>query len=91
MIKAFHFWIAPQSVANWLQAYADELPEQLPQPVEKVEVAEQDELFTFIGQKNVAYIMTIVNRQTRCFMAIRLVRCLDWVWRHPKAFTVLGI
>ena len=48
---ARHLGIAPQSVANWLKAYADELPKQLPQPDGKVEVAEQDELFTFIGNK----------------------------------------
>ena len=38
-------------VANWLKAYADGLPPTLPGPDGPVEVAEQDELFTFIGEK----------------------------------------
>jgi len=38
-----------QSVANWVKAYAEKLP---PAPVpEKVDNAEMDELFTFIGNK----------------------------------------
>ena len=48
---ARHLGVAPQSVANWLKQYADELPETLPGPHTPVEVAEQDELFTFIGDK----------------------------------------
>ncbi|WP_420627217.1 helix-turn-helix domain-containing protein [Candidatus Leptofilum sp.] len=48
---ARHLGVAPQSVANWLKAYADKLPSTLPGPNEPVEVAEQDELFTFIGEK----------------------------------------
>lgn len=43
--------IAPQSVANRLKEYADNLPETLPGPEKPVDVAEQDELFTFIGEK----------------------------------------
>jgi len=39
------------TVANWFKAYADALPEELPRPDGAVEVAEQDELFTFIGNK----------------------------------------
>ena len=39
------------TVANWFKAYADALPEELPGPDGPVEVAEQDELFTFIGHK----------------------------------------
>ena len=48
---ARHLGIAPQSVANWLKEYADSLPETLPGPENPVDVAEQDELFTFIGKK----------------------------------------
>ena len=48
---ARHVGVAPQSVANWLQEYADSLPEMLPGPDQPVAVAEQDELFTFIGHK----------------------------------------
>lgn len=48
---ARHLGVAPQSVANWLKAYADKLPATLPAPDGPVEVAEQDELFTFIGEK----------------------------------------
>ena len=48
---ARHLGVAPQSVANWLREYADTLPNELPGPPTPVEVAEQDELFTFIGDK----------------------------------------
>lgn len=48
---ARHLGVAPQSVANWLQQYADRLPATLPKPNMPVAVAEQDELFTFIGNK----------------------------------------
>jgi len=41
--------VNPQSVANWAKAHAELLP---PAPVpEKVENAELDEIFTFIGKK----------------------------------------
>ena len=41
--------VNPQSVANWAKAHAEHLP---PAPVpEKVENAELDEIFTFIGEK----------------------------------------
>jgi transposase-like protein len=39
------------TVANWFKEYADALPDDLPGPEEQIEVAEQDELFTFIGHK----------------------------------------
>lgn len=38
-----------QSVANWVNAYANQLPDA-PVP-ERVETAELDELFTFVGHK----------------------------------------
>lgn len=38
-----------QSIANWAKAHAEQLPDA-PVP-EKVENAEMDELFTFIGEK----------------------------------------
>ena len=39
------------TVANWFKEYADALPDDLPGPEGQAEVAEQDELFTFIGHK----------------------------------------
>jgi insertion element IS1 protein InsB len=48
---ARHSGVAPQSVANWLKQYADRLPDTLPRPSAPVEVVEQDELFTFVGDK----------------------------------------
>lgn len=43
--------ISQGSVSNWARAFADSLPEEAPQPEGPVEVAEIDELFTFVGQK----------------------------------------
>lgn len=43
--------ISQGSVSNWARAFADQLPDELPKPEEKVEVAEIDELFTFIERK----------------------------------------
>lgn len=48
---ARHVGVSHGTVANWFKAYADELPDDLPGTGSPVEVAEQDELFTFIGQK----------------------------------------
>ena len=48
---ARHAGVSQGSVAIWLKKYADELPDTLPGPDQPVEVAEQDELFTFIGEK----------------------------------------
>ena len=48
---ARHTGVSHGTVANWLKAYVDGLPEELPGPDKPVEVAEQDELFTFIGSK----------------------------------------
>mgnify|MGYP001298688892 CR=1 FL=1 len=48
---ARHAGVSHGSVANWLKAYADSLPTTLPTPEMPVEVAEQDELFTFLGKK----------------------------------------
>jgi hypothetical protein len=48
-----HLRVNPQSVANWAKAHAELLP---PAPVpEKVEKAELDELFTFIGDKKTGF------------------------------------
>jgi transposase-like protein len=46
---ARHLGVNHQSIANWAKAHADKLP-AAPVP-EKVENAEMDELFTFIGDK----------------------------------------
>lgn len=47
---ARHLGVVHQSVANWVAAYADALPERVPTPA-TVETAELDELFTFVGAK----------------------------------------
>lgn len=43
--------VNPQSVINWVNAYAEQVPDTLPTPEETVKVAELDELFTFVGRK----------------------------------------
>lgn len=43
--------ISQGSVSNWARAFADLLPDEVPKPQGKVEVAEIDELFTFIACK----------------------------------------
>ena len=48
---ARHAGVSHGTVANWMREYADNLPEDLPIPDVKVDVAEQDELFTFVGDK----------------------------------------
>lgn len=48
---ARHAGVSHGTVANWFKQYADELPDELPGTGTAVDVAEQDELFTFIGQK----------------------------------------
>ena len=47
---ARHLGVNHQTVINWVNAYADQLPEQPTQP-NNVGVVELDELFTFVGQK----------------------------------------
>ena len=46
---ARHLGVNHQSVANWVNAYAEQLP-AAPQP-EEVDIIEMDEVFTFIGEK----------------------------------------
>jgi transposase-like protein len=43
--------VVHQTVANWVAAHADALPDQPPQPADPVETAELDELYTFVGDK----------------------------------------
>ena len=46
---ARHLGVNHQSVANWVKAYANQLP---PAPLpDEVETVEMDELFTFVGDK----------------------------------------
>ena len=45
--------VSQQSVANWIQAYTESLPEE--QKPEKVHTAELDELYTFIGNKKTGF------------------------------------
>ena len=40
-----------QSVINWVNAHATQLPAEPPLPAGKPAVAELDELFTFVGSK----------------------------------------
>jgi len=47
---ARHCGVVHQTVANWVAAAAERLPEHPPQP-ERVETAELDELFTFVTHK----------------------------------------
>jgi len=47
---ARQFGVVHQTVANGVAAYADALPAQPPQPP-RVETAELDELYTFVGDK----------------------------------------
>jgi transposase-like protein len=47
---ARHLGVVHQTVANWVQAYAAELPDTPPQP-DTVTVVEQDELYTFVETK----------------------------------------
>src|SRR2546423_5530563 len=41
--------VAPQSVVNWVNARAAELPQKPPSPAAPLAVNELDELFTFVG------------------------------------------
>lgn len=60
--------VNPQSVANWVSQYTAKLP-HAPLPA-KVKKAEMDELYTYIGKKkNDIYILTIVDRDTRCVLS----------------------
>ena len=45
--------VSPQSVANWLKAYHEQLAAQSPDPPrpERAETVELDELYTFVGSK----------------------------------------
>lgn len=43
--------ISHQTVANWVKAHADHLPDPPPLPAEPIEVEELDELFTFVKRK----------------------------------------
>lgn len=47
---ARQFGVVHQTVANWVAARADALPDQSPQP-HSVETAELDELYTYVGAK----------------------------------------
>lgn len=43
--------VSQGSVSNWAREFADNLPDEVPQPEQTVEVAEIDELFTFVSHK----------------------------------------
>ena len=61
--------VSQGSVSNWARAYARQLPPAVSQPEIPVDVAELDELFTLSVRKNKVYIMTIVDRASRCFLS----------------------
>jgi transposase len=46
-----HLGVSRQTVANWVKAHADSLPDAPPTPTEGLEVEELDEVFTFIEHK----------------------------------------
>ncbi len=48
---ARHLRVAPQSVVNWVNARAQEVPETPPAPASPQAVHELDELYTFVGEK----------------------------------------
>src|SRR5918911_4667741 len=43
--------VVHQTVANWVAAHANALPDQPPQPASPVAVADLDALYTFVGDK----------------------------------------
>jgi insertion element IS1 protein InsB len=49
--------------------------EKLPKPTvpKEVRTAELDEVFSFIGDKKRVYILTIVDRETRCLLGVKVV------------------
>lgn len=47
---ARHLGVNHQTVINWINAHVASLPDDAPQP-DTVTVIEQDELFTFVGDK----------------------------------------
>ena len=69
---ARHLGIHHRTVSDWVRAHAESLP-ATPMP-EEVKTAEMDELFTFIGdKKNRIYLITMVDRATRCILGWKLV------------------
>lgn len=56
-----------QRVANWAKEHSEKLP-KAPVP-EEVKTVEFDELFTFIGEKKRIYLITLVDRETRCILS----------------------
>jgi transposase len=48
---ARHLGVSHQTVANWVKAYADRLPDTPPAPSAPLDVNEMDELFTYVGTK----------------------------------------
>ena len=68
---AHHLRVAPRTVALWVTEVAKALPDA-PMP-EEVKEAEMDELFTFIGDKNRIYILTVADCETRCILGWAVV------------------
>ncbi len=79
---ARHLGVNPQTVVNWVDAAAANLPAP-PSPQERrqeqaVDTLEMDQLFTFIGQKKPAYILTCVERTMRCILRFGVGSERDW-------------
>jgi IS1 family transposase len=68
---ARHLGTHHRTISLWVKDKAASLP-KAPFPIE-VKDAEMDELFTFIGEKKQIYIITIVDRVTRCFLGYKVV------------------
>ena len=47
-----------QTVINWVNAHADQLPATPPSAQAEVEAAELDELFTFVGAKKASFTLS---------------------------------
>jgi len=74
---ARHLGVHHRTDSLWIQAQADQLPD--PPVPSQVKEAEMDELFTFIGEKkNQIYVITIVDRFTRCYLGFKVV------WQETK-------
>lgn len=69
-----------QSVANWVAAASAQVPSLPPQPAAST-VIELDELHLYRAEKNEIYVLTAVDRATRCIVA--------WAVERTRIFEVI--